>query len=179
VAAISLFLMAKPQMVRVWIEPDAPWWLSSVTVLVGVVGTWLFARALLVAQLRAVSLGQGFREDKSVAELLSVALVRTATASLWAILMGLVSLSYTPIPDELAVTNALGTYITLGVLAGLLLCAVKSYSTYRSSLRLMRKSGPSGLRHWIHAQIVISVCDLLFLLPVLALVVRLIDRGKF
>ncbi|GAB3980549.1 hypothetical protein GCM10029978_078910 [Actinoallomurus acanthiterrae] len=56
VAALSLFLLAWPDAERVWVASDPPWWLADVTTVLGVVAVWLFARALLVADLRATVL---------------------------------------------------------------------------------------------------------------------------
>ena len=91
IAATSILLLGVPGITRVWIEPSTPWWLPKGTLLVGIVSAWMFTRALLVAQIRAMSLGQSFRDDKAADELLSTAFARTGAASLWATLVGLIA----------------------------------------------------------------------------------------
>lgn len=159
-AMISFLLLENQQFVHAFINPGGPRWLSTATLLVGVVSTWLFARALLVAQIRAISLGEKFRDDKTVDNLFTVALSRIGLFSLWATLVGLLSLSWGSVPDELTVINNLGAYVTLGALIGFALCGYESVLTYRSSLQLMRASGTAGVKYLIYAKAADSFCTI-------------------
>jgi hypothetical protein len=169
-AMLSFLLLENQQFVHAFINPGGPRWLSTATLLVGVVSTWLFARALLVAQIRAVSLGEKFRDDKTVDNLITVALSRIGLFSLWATLVGLLSLSWGPVPDELTVINTLGAYVTLGALIGFALCGYESVLTYRSSLQLMRASGGmADARYLVYAKAADSFCTIPVILAVIHL----------
>src|ERR1700722_5065201 len=94
VAILSFLLLQNPRFTHPFVNPGGPLWLSRATLLIGVIVTWLFARALLAAQIRAVSLGEKFRQDKAVENLIAVAVSRIGLSSLWATIFGLLSLSY-------------------------------------------------------------------------------------
>jgi len=160
-AMISFVLLDDQQLIHPFVNPGGPRWLSRATLLVGVISTWLFARALLAAQIRAMSLGEKFRDDKAVDNLIAVALSRIGLFSLWATLVGLLSLSWGSVPDEVTIINTLGTYVTLGALIGFALCAYESVLTYRSSLELMRARGGmhSGM-YLIRAKAADSFCTI-------------------
>ncbi|MCO6010350.1 hypothetical protein NE236_35840 [Actinoallomurus purpureus] len=175
VAALSLFLLAWPDAERVWVESDPPWWLADATTLFGVVAVWVFARALVVAELRAMSLGEHFRDDATAGELLNVALARTGVAALWATLLGFLSIARDPLPAGVKATDAVGTYATVGAILGLALCSIKSYSVHRSSFRLLRGAGDR--RHWIRAHMSAMVCDVVILTLLLAPLGRLVHHG--
>ncbi|WP_345430656.1 hypothetical protein [Actinoallomurus vinaceus] len=175
VAALSLFLLTWPDAERVWIRSDPPWWLADATTVVGVVAVWVFARALIVAELRAMSLGGRFRDDATAGELLEVALARTGVAALWATLLGFLSIAQDPLPAGVKVTDAVGTYATVGAILGLALCSIKSYSVHRSSFRLLRGAGDR--RHWIRAHMSAMVCDAFILAVLLVPLGRLVHRA--
>src|ERR1700756_3635876 len=65
-AMVSFLLLENPRFIHPFVNPGGPRWLSKATLITGVITTWLFARALLAAQIRAVSLGDKFRDDKAV-----------------------------------------------------------------------------------------------------------------
>jgi hypothetical protein len=155
---ISFLLLENQRFIHAFIDPGGPRWLSTVTLLIGVISTWLFARALLAAEIRAISLGEKFRDDKAVDNLITVALSRIGLFSLWATLVGLLSLSWGSVPDELTIINTLGAYVTLGALIGFALCVYESVMTYRSSLELMRASGMAGAKYLIFAKAADSFC---------------------
>jgi hypothetical protein len=157
-AMISFLLLENQKFIHAFISPGGPRWLSTATLLIGVISTWLFARALLVAQIRTISLGEKFRDDKAVDNLITVALSRIGLFSLWATLVGLLSLSWGSVPDELTIINTLGAYVTLGALIGFALCGYESVLTYRSSLELMRASGMAGAKYLIFAKAADSFC---------------------
>lgn len=174
-ASVSSFLEARPQVLRIWLDPHPPWWLADATILVGIIVVWVFARALIISQLRAMSLGEGFRDDRTVRELLDVALARTGIFALWATLLGFLSVAINPLPEGVKVTDAIGTYATLGAIIGLTLCVIKSYLVYRSSFKLLRRGETANHKYWVLAHISAMFCDLLVMLPMLLLVGRLLN----
>jgi hypothetical protein len=179
IAGLTFLLESQPQITRVWIEQYPPMWLLDATTLVGVIAIWIFARALLVAQVRAVSLGQGFRDDKTVEELISFALARTGACSLWAVLAGLMSITFESPPVGVRMTDAIGTYATVGLIIGLIFCSMKSYSVNRSSLRLLReKRNKLSNKYWLHVQVVMASCDSLVFLAVVSIIRRFAGRGS-
>lgn len=157
-AMISFLLLENQRFIHAFIDPGGPRWLSTVTLLIGVISVWLFARALLVAQIRTISLGEKFRDDKAVDKLITVALSRIGLFSLWATLVGLLSLSWGSVPDELTIMNTLGVYVTLGALIGFALCVYESVLTYRSSLELMRASRMVDAKYLVYAKAADSFC---------------------
>ncbi|WP_433186733.1 hypothetical protein [Actinoallomurus sp. CA-150999] len=175
VAALSLFLLAWPDAERIWVESDPPWWLADATTLVGGVAVWVFARALVVAELRAMSLKERFRDDATAGELLEVALARTGVTTLWATLLGFLSIARDPLPTGVKVTDAVGTYATVGAILGLALCSIRSYSVHRSSFRLLRGAGDR--RYWIRAHMSAMVFDVVILMVLLVPLGRLVHHA--
>jgi hypothetical protein len=158
-AMACLLVLGDPRFIHPFINPGGPRWLSATTLMIGVTSGWLFARALLIAQIRAMSLGEQLRDDKAVNDLIAVALSRIGLFSFWATLVGLASLSWGSVPDELSIMNTLSAYVTLGALTGFALCVYESLLTYRSSLKLMRARATA--RSIVFAKIVDSGCMLL------------------
>jgi hypothetical protein len=161
-ALISFFLLDDPWFIRPFIYRGGPRWLSEATILTGVIVTCLFARALAAAEIRAISLRGKLREDKAVDDLINVALSRIGFASLWATLIGLVSLSVNSVPDEATIISILSAYVTLGALTGFALCLYESALVYWSSHKIMRASGMDAVNYILS----VKVPDSAFLIPV-------------
>jgi hypothetical protein len=158
----SFFLLEDPRFIHPFINPGGPRWLSEATLLMGVTVTCLFTRALVAAEIRAISLGGKFHDDKDIGKLINVALSRIGLLSLWATLVGLVGLSWGSVPDELTIINTLGAYVTLGALIGFALCLYESALIYRSSLEFMRESGIDGAKYTLY----VKVPDSVLMIPV-------------
>ena len=121
-----------------------------------------------------MSLGERFRDDATAGGLLDVALTRTGVATLWATLLGFLSIARDPLPTGVKVTDAVGAYATVGAILGLALCSIRSYSVHRSSFRLLRGAGDR--RHWIRAHMSAMVCDVVIPMVLLVPLGRLVHH---
>ena len=166
----GFFVVYDPGLIHPFVTPKGPRWLSEATLLVGVIITCIFARALLAAEVRAVSLGEKFRDDKAVENLINAALLRIGLLSLWATLVGLISISLeSVVPDELTIINDLGVYVTLGAVIGLVLCLYESALIYRSSLKLMWESDMDTTKYVL----LVKVPDSIFMIPIVVIAFKL------